>query len=65
MRVVVDEYPTGCKECVFAGEDDFWGYCVLSKWSIYNDEDEMISSHREEHCPIVEFSELLYPEVIK
>ena len=60
MRVVVDEYPTGCKECVFAGIDELWGYCVLTKWKIYDDENEDgdIFSYMEEHCPLVELNEL-------
>lgn len=59
MKVVVDELPIGCKECVFTGEDELFGYCILSKWKIYNEEEAEIIPYREEHCPLVEFGELI------
>lgn len=59
MRVIVDEYPTGCKECVFAGMEELWGYCVLTKWQIYDDENEEMLPYMEEHCPLVKLNELI------
>ena len=53
MKIVVDKLPDGCSKCMFEEWESLRNYCQLTKFFT----DGCIG--REEHCPLVEFSELI------
>ena len=54
MKIIVDELPYNCESCMFKDYDMLRRYCTLSK--LFTDGN---NDNREEHCPLVEFSEII------
>ena len=53
MKIVVDKLPYGCSKCMFEEWESLRNYCQLTKFFT----DGCIG--REEHCPLIEFSEVI------
>lgn len=54
MKLIVDELPCNCESCMFKDYEMLRRYCTLSKFFT-----DGYNNSREEHCPLVEFSEMI------